>query len=355
MALILLGISYRTAPVPLREQLAIPSHALPEWLRDARAALDLDEIVILSTCNRTEWCLVSDDPNAAADRLLEWLSARRGISPALLQRACYRLADGDAVAHICRVTAGLDSMILGESEVTAQVKQAYTAAHDAGTAGPLLHRVFQKALHCAKLIRSETRISHGSASIGSVVVKLARELFGERLGACDGLLWGAGKAAEATTKHLAASGIGKLWIVNRTQEKAQQLAALCRGGWLSWERALRHLAAADIAIVCTEAPHFVIDRDDLLSILPARGGRPLCLIDLALPRNIDPAAAELPGVRLYGIDDLNTVAQSGLFERRQEMDACEALISQQVGHALRWRATPSSNKESRTCREPAVL
>ncbi len=349
MSLILVGVNHRTASVTLRERLAIPSRELPQRLANDRAALDVDEIAILSTCNRTEWYVHSDDPTATTQQLFDRLSVHSGLSTGLLERICYCLTEEQAVTHLFRVAAGLDSMILGESEITAQVKHAYAAAQHAGSAGPLLHRVFQKALHCAKLVRSRTRIADGCTSVGSVVTKLARELFGDQLSACEVLLWGAGKAAETTTKHLVAGGIGKLWIVNRTQDKAQQLAELCQGGWISWERARQHLSTVDIAIVCTQAPHYVIDQHDLAAILPQRAGRRLCLIDLALPRNIDPAVAGQSGVCLYNIDDLEATAYDGLRERREQRQECGTLIAEQVSHVVRWPDS-SIGKEVVVCR-----
>ena len=339
MGLVLIGVNHRTAAVTLRERLAIPSRELPEWLASCRAVLDVDEAVILSTCNRTEWYLTSSDPSATTQQLFEWLSLRIGLPSALLERVCYRPSDDEAAAHLFRVAAGLDSMILGESEIAAQVKCAYAAAQGAGTVGPLLHRLFQKALHCAKLVRSQTQIACGHASIGSVVTKLAREVFGDQLDACEVLLWGAGKAAEATAKHLAASGISKLWIVNRTSDKAQELAALCRGGWVSWERARQHLPTVDIAIVCTQAPHYVLDRSDMAAIMPARRSRPLCLIDLSVPRNIDPSVSHQPGVRLYNVDDLEAIASTSLRVRQQEIASCLAIIEGQVRHFASWSRT----------------
>jgi len=203
-------------------------------------------------------------------------------------------------------------MVLGESEITAQVKQAYALAHAEGATGPVLNRLFQKALHCTKVIRSHTRIAEGQASIGSVVVDLTRQLFVGRLQDCEALLWGAGKAAEATARHLIKAGIGQLWIVSRTTANAQGLATLCQAGWLSWEQALKHLRHVDIAIVCTQAPHYVIDEADVGAVLPFRGGRPLFIIDLAVPRNVDPAVKGYRGVSLYNMDEVQSIAQGAL-------------------------------------------
>ena len=243
-------------------------------------------------------------------------------------------------------------MVLGESEITAQVKQAYALAHAEGATGPVLNRLFQKALHCTKVIRSHTRIAEGQASIGSVVVDLTRQLFVGRLQDCEALLWGAGKAAEATARHLIKAGIGQLWIVSRTTANAQGLATLCQAGWLSWEQALKHLRHVDIAIVCTQAPHYVIDEADVGAVLPFRGGRPLFIIDLAVPRNVDPAVKGYRGVSLYNMDEVQSIAQGALMQRQKERARCEPLIQAQAAHFWRGWKNPPSNKEAVPC--PAV-
>ena len=328
--LLLVGASHRTAPLALREQLAIPARDLPEALASLRACAGVEQAVILSTCNRLELYVVCHDPAASSRDLVDFLSYRSRLAPASFQSRLYQMAGPDAVRHLFRVTAGLDSMVLGESEITAQVKQAYELARVEGDAGPGLHRLFQKALHSTKLVRSKTRIAEGRASIGSVVVSLAQQLFQHRVREYEILLWGAGKAAEATARHLIKHGIRRLWIVSRTQAKAQDLACLCQAGWLSWEEAFRHLAHVDIAVICTQAPHYVIDQSDLATILPQRNGRPLCLIDLAVPRNVDPSLKGRSGLSLYDIDDLQAIAQGVLAGRQQEQERCDALIEIQV-------------------------
>jgi glutamyl-tRNA reductase len=348
--LLLVGVSHRTAPLELREQLAIPTRDLPTAVGMLRAACDVGEAVILSTCNRTELYVTAPDsaPALTIERLVDFLAWRSHLAPERVRDSLYRLRGREVVRHLFRVAAGLDSMIVGESEITAQVKQAYLVAQARGATGPLLNQLFQKALHSAKVIRSRTRVAEGQASIGSVVATLAKQLFGGRLHGTQVLLWGAGKAAEATARHLVKGGVGQLWIVNRTQTKARDLASLCEGGWLSWEQALRHLAHVDIAIICTQAPHYVIDQADVEAVRSRRGGRPLFLVDLAVPRNVDPRVAGQPLVHLHNIDDLQTIAQEALASRQQELVPCEALIHEQVGHFWRrWNAQP--NKEAVAC------
>ena len=333
----LVGLSHRTAGLELRERLAIPSGELPAALSSLRTDFNIPEVAILSTCHRVEFYVSSSNHSATFQRVLDFLAFRSRLAPSAFQACLYRLEDRELVVHLFRVAAGLDSMILGESEITAQVKQAYLTALSQGATGPVLNRLFQKALHCAKVIRSTTCIAHGQASIGSLVVQLARTRFGDRLKRCNVLLWGAGKAAEVTARHLINAGVGQLWIVSRTQAKAQDLAALCQGGWLSWEQAVRHLAHVDLAIVCTQAPHYVIDEADVAAILPQRGSRTLLIIDLAVPRNVDPAIRTRPGIQLYNIDDLQAITQENMAARKQELPRCEAIIQEQVDRLLRWQ------------------
>jgi len=352
--LLVFGLNHRTAPLAVRERVAVFSRELPDAVQELRQAVGVEEAVILSTCNRFECYAVSSDPAVTFQAVGAVLASRSHLAPETFSSNCYCLTDRDAVSHLFRVTAGLDSMVLGESEIATQVKHAYETANGAGTVGPGLNRLFQKALHAAKLIRTKTRIAEGAASIGSVVVDLAKQHFGDGLRGRTVLLWGAGKAAETTARHLIKQGIQKLWIVNRTPAKAQALASLCEGGWLSWEQAIAHLASVDLAIVCTEAPHFVIDEDDLASVIPQRQGRPLVLVDLSVPRNIDPAIRPRPGVRVYHLDELKQIADRGLASRQQELARCEALIHEQVEYLMR-STRGASDEEKRACHDVGVL
>ena len=342
MNFLVVGLNYRTAPLQLRERLAIAPRDLPAALQAVRTIVHVDEAVILSTCNRVEVYVTSSSPSATFQELTGFLASRGRLVPEVLQPCLYHLIDREAEAHLFRVTAGLDSMILGESQITAQVKQAYLTAWALGLTRPTLNCLFQKALHSAKVVRSNTRIAEGQASIGSAVVALARQLFGGRLTACEVLLWGAGKAAEATARHLLKGGIGQLWIVNRTQPKAQDLASLCQGGWLSWEQALKHLAHVDIAIVCTQAPHYVIDPADVAAVLPQRCGRPLLIVDLAVPRNVDPVIRTMPLLYLYDIDDLQATTEASHAARTLELVRCESIIQEQVGQLIERERTDQS-------------
>ncbi len=348
MTLLAIGVNYRTAPLALRERLAIAPRELPEALAQLRRYDALAETALLSTCNRTELYVASRTPWTARVSVREWLVGRSRLPSAQLAHSLYELEGEAAAGHLFRVAAGLDSMVLGESEIVAQVKSAYQTARTEGAAGAILHSLFQKALHAAKLVRTKTAIGRAEASIGSVVVALARRHAPQGLDACDVLLWGTGKAAEVTARHLMKQGVRHLAVVSRTPERAQELAVLCRGGWLSWQHALPQLARVDVAIVCTQAPHYVVDAADWEAIRPQRR-RPLLLIDLAVPRNVDPSLRGVFGITVYDIDDLHTLAREGVESRKQAVQDAEALIREQAGHY--WRKIASGQRRSdRSCR-----
>ena len=351
--LFMVGVSHHTAPLALRERMAIPLRQLPGALASVRACAGVQEAVILSTCNRVELYVLSGNPPESEHGLIDFFSHYSRLPVSQFHASLYCKAGADAATHLFRVTAGLESMMLGESEVTAQVKQAYEVARAAGTTGSGLNPLFQKALHSTKVVRSRTRIADGQASIGSVVTTLARRLFPERFPHCSVLLWGAGKAAEATARYLIKAGVRRLWVVSRTPTNAQALAGLCQAGWLSWEEALHHLPDVDLAIICTQAPHYVIDQADVAAVLPQREGRVLGLIDLAVPRNVDPALKGHPGIRLYDMDDLQAMAQHTLALRQQERVRCEMLINEQVRYLVHRRQ--SRPQEESACRSIAAL
>jgi glutamyl-tRNA reductase len=347
--LIVAGISHHCADVRVRERVAVPAWQLPEALADFKRNTQSSEVAILSTCNRTEIYLVADAPAQALLSVSEELSRRSRLEPDVLGLYVYAKQGIEAVAHLLRVSAGLDSMILGESEIAVQVKQAYAIARESGTTGPVLNRLFQKAAHTAKLARARTGIAQGHASIGSIVVDLARDCFGQAFSRCEALLWGSGKAAEATARHLIDAGIAQLWIVNRTPAKAQELAGRCSANWLSWEQAQSKLERVDIAVVCTQAPHYVIDQGDVARLSAQRQRKPLVLVDLSVPRNVDPSIREIPGIRLYDMDDLQAQAAQVWGLRAQAAQACESIIEEQTEYFLRWNTNPA-NREGRSCR-----
>ncbi|MBU6410918.1 MAG: glutamyl-tRNA reductase, partial [Verrucomicrobia bacterium] len=324
------GLSYKTAPVEVREAFAIPRAELP--CRGCRLKLhnDLSEVALLSTCNRVEIYGVASRGNVGAARLFQQLTRSDfDFSPYLYVRE-----DGTAVEHLFSVAGGLDSMVLGETEITGQVKHAYQAAQAARLTGRTLNRVFQAALHTAKAIRTRTAIGRGATSVGSVAVELAEKIFDRGLGEKVVMIIGAGKMGEACVRHLAKRGARTVLVANRSFERAQSLASEFGGRAVRFDECLQALAAADIVVSSTGSPRVVLSREDIASVLSARRGRPLVLVDIAVPRDIDPAAQQLPNVFLYDIDDLEGIVRENTRYREQELARCREIIADRTAAVM---------------------
>ena len=316
-----LGISYKTAPVEVRERLAVSAAQLPAELARLRAA-GLEETVLLSTCNRVEIYWLDSAGAAAAPRLLEEWKARGG---AAVEGRTYAYQGLAAVVHLFRVAAGLDSMVLGEPQILGQVKAAYQAALQAKATGPRLNRLFQRALHAGKKARTETEIASGITSVASAAVVLAERIF-RRLAGCSVTVLGAGKVAEAAAKHLISHKPARLFVANRTLARAQELAVVLGAQALAWDEAMARMPETDIVLCSTACPTFIISGEAVRGWIGARQGRPLFLIDIAVPRNVDPLVNGLDNVYLYDVDDLNGVVAEQGRRKRAEAERAEVLI-----------------------------
>jgi glutamyl-tRNA reductase len=332
--LVVAGVSHRTAPVEIREALAFVKEALPETLRRLRADGPMDEVMILSTCNRVEVYAHATDP-AGADRLANFLAVSHGRASQELDTYMYRLRGDEAVRHAFRVAASLDSMVIGEPQILGQVKEAYQIADEAGTLGSLLQALRNRSLASAKRARTETGIGHNAVSVSYVAVELARKIFGD-LRDRNVLLVGAGKMSELAARHLVRNGGRATVLGGRTFAKAEQLAASLGGRAMPFESLREELGRADIAISGTGAPGIVIHREDVAAARAARR-RPLFLIDIAVPRDVDPSVRDLEGVFLYDVDDLRSVAEANLRERRKQAAAAEALVEREAREFLDWQ------------------
>jgi len=336
--IILVGLSHRTSPLPVRESLAFAKDRLADALKRMRQEAGVAEAMILSTCNRVELYGRSDEAEGGA-RLEEFVCAfharpREEIAPYL-----YRLSGPDAVRHAFRVAASLESMVIGEPQILGQVKEAYQTAEGAGTLGSALNALRNRSLAAAKRVRTETGIGHNAVSVSYVAVELARKIFGE-LRDKNVLLVGAGKMSELAARHLVRSGARASVLGGRTFEKAEELAAALGGRAAPFESLRPELAAADIVISGTGAPGIVIRREDVEHARAARGGRhqrPLFLIDIAVPRDIDPEVRKISGIFLYDLDDLRSVSEANLRERQKEAAAAEALVEREVREFLEWQ------------------
>lgn len=320
------GISHQTANVEVRERFAIPDSALAESLVRLAKIPNIQEGVLLSTCNRTEFYIVTPDARLALEPVLHdfYGSVDRGEIEHI-----FRLAALPSVRHLFRVAAGLESMVLGETEIFGQVKRAYEIAARSGTTGKILNRLFQRAFHVGKHVRSTTAISRGSVSVGSVAVDLAQQIFGELRGRKIMIL-GAGETSERTALSFQARGARQLFVSNRSFEKAATLAKAIGGRAIrfdDWESEFRDL---DVLVSSTSAPHAIVTRAKLEPVLKSRRDRPLFIIDLAMPRDVDPAVHEMDGVYVYDLDSLRAIAGKTLEARKREAETCDSLIEKHV-------------------------
>jgi glutamyl-tRNA reductase len=327
--LLLLGISHKTAPVALRERLALTQTEGERFLRELVTLPEVREAAVISTCNRTELYLVVGDGVAAESAVLGKLANRAGIRPTELAEVIYSPRNCDAARQLFRVASGLESMIVGESEVQGQVRRAYELALEAGVTGPLTNRLFTSALTTGKRVRAETGITRGRASISTVAVDLAEDVMGD-LEHRHVVIIGAGETSELTAQALAAKGVRTVFVANRHAARARSVAQKFGGAVVSLDALPAQLEAADIVVASTSSPHPIVGSEELALVTSQREGRPLVLIDIAVPRDIDPACGDLPGVTLYDIDDLQGVVARTLEVRGAEAAAAEEIVEEEI-------------------------
>jgi glutamyl-tRNA reductase len=333
--LLCLGISHKTAPVAVRERLALTPKEAQGLCRELVDTEAVREAVAISTCNRTEIYLVGD-PVGAETELLSRLAQRAGTRTTELTDAMYAPRNCDAARQLYRVVSGLESMIVGEAEIQGQAKRAYEAALEAGTTGPLTNRLFTAALQTGKRVRSETTIGEGRASISSVAVGLARDVMGPELASRDVVIIGAGETSELTAQALAEQGVRTIFVANRRADRARSIADRFGGTVSSLHDLPERLVEADIVVASTASPHPIIGVDELALVMREREGAPLLLIDIAVPRDIDPACGELEGVTLYDIDDLQSVVARNRSVREAEREQAEEVVEDEIQRFARW-------------------
>jgi glutamyl-tRNA reductase len=325
MKLFAAGISHKTAPVELREQLAVKQPAIADLAFVLKCFGHLDEIVLLSTCNRVEIYGTTRHATRHIKSLLQLLCA----DPGVLNPHIYVYEDAAAVRHLLRVTAGLDSMVLGETEITGQIKSAYEIARNAGLTGRVLNRLFQRAFQATKEIRSRTGIGRGAVSIKSAAVELVEKTLGD-LSRQSIMVIGAGQMAECCVRSLAKKGARSILIANRSFDRAIDLAIQCGGQAVCLGDCLFEMPDVDVVIAATSSAETLLYRDDIERLMEARRHRPLLLIDLAVPRNIEPTVGGLENVSLYNIDDLDAAAREAVHNREGELTACHRIIDTHV-------------------------
>jgi len=328
MELLCLGLNHKTAPVEVRECFAVGTHKLGEASLGLCALAGVSEAVVISTCNRTEFYFCAASPDEALARLESHLLEKSGAR-ADAGTHFYHLRKNSAARHLCRVVSGLDSMMLGETEVFGQVKQSYQSALAAGSTSTVLNRVFQRAFGIGKKVRTETSIQEGSTSVGSVAVELAEKIFGH-LGNSEVMILGAGEMSRVTAQSLVSRGARSIFVTNRSFDRAEQLAAEMNGSAVRFDDWHGVLERVDIVISSTSAPHAIVHPEDIERVRRIRRFRPLFLIDIAVPRDIDPAVGEIEEVYLYDIDTLEQIAAAARSKRQRQIEECDRIIDAEL-------------------------
>jgi glutamyl-tRNA reductase len=334
MHIVVVGLSHQSAPIEVRERFAFTPGTLARALPLLRSEPGLDEGVIVSTCNRVEIYGVAEEPAVAIRAIDGFLHRFHGVE-ARVEREIYRFEEPRCIEHLFRVVSGLDSMVLGETEILGQVKKAYEQALAAKTTGKALNQLFQRAFQVAKKIRSQTAITRGSVSVASVGVELAEKIFGD-LGGSHVMVLGAGDTSEKAARALLSRGVRSVIVSNRTYERAVELAKELGGRAVRFDSFGEEFVGVDIVISSIAATHQVLTRESLTTLMVARENRPLFLIDLGVPRNMDPAVNELDNVYLYNVDDLQTIADENMRARQEDLARCDELIAANVARFLEW-------------------
>ncbi|MDQ6992286.1 MAG: glutamyl-tRNA reductase [Mariprofundus sp.] len=330
-----IGLNHKTAPVELRERLAVPANDIITILQDCIADPSIREASLLSTCNRVEMTVVTHDPDAAIATIHQWFATTAGMDLDLVTKHLYAHTAEAAIRHLFSVASGLDSLVLGEPQILGQVKLSYEQALAAGTAGHVLHRLFQSTFAAAKRARSETNIGRQSVNISSCAVELARHIFGDLAGKTV-LLIGAGEMAELAARHLRGNGCSDILVANRTLQNAETLASEFNGHALTMEELPNYLDGVDIILSSTGATTFVLLPNSIETAMKKRRGRPMFLVDIAVPRDIDPRIADIDAVYLYDIDDLQQVVQGNVENREHEAELAHKILAEEEASFLVW-------------------
>lgn len=339
MSLITLGINHKTAPLELRERLAFTPQSLPEALSSLKKLEHINEASILSTCNRTElYCVTGEDND---QKIIQWFSQFHGLDADVIKEHIYIHSHEETIRHAMEVASGLDSMILGEPQIAGQMKDAYALANKHGTIGQLLGKLYQHAFAVSKQVRTDTDIGSSPVSVAFAAVSLAKQIFGD-LKDTTVLLVGAGETIELATRHLHSQGVGDIIIANRSVERAQNLADEFNGKAISLQHISEHLHLSDIVISSTASPLHIIGKGTVERALKQRKYQPIFMVDLAVPRDIEPEVSELDDVFLYSVDDLQSVIEENMENRQQAAEQAKEIIEIQVQNFLEWQRSLGS-------------
>ncbi|OUM96108.1 MAG: glutamyl-tRNA reductase [Thermobacillus sp. ZCTH02-B1] len=338
MHILVVGLNYRTAPVEVRERFTFAGQELPKALEMLKRTTSVMECVIIATCNRTELYAVVDRHVLCGHYIRHFMEQWFGVPRETFTKYLYMYEDEAAIRHLFRVACGLDSMILGETQILGQVRDAFLLAQREGATGTLFNMLFRQAITVGKRAHTETSIGENAVSVSYAAVELGKRIFGG-FGGKTALVIGAGKMGELTAKHLNASGIKRVLVANRTYERAVEFAARLGGEPIGLAGAAERLAEADVVISSTGSREYVLTKAQVEQAMRLRPSRPLFLIDIAVPRDLDPAIADIPNVFLYDIDDLEGIVESNLEQRRREAVKIEAMIGEELAHFLNWYRT----------------
>ncbi len=337
MHIVIVGLSHKTAPVEIREKLAFAPTSMERPLRRMLELSPVAEGLIISTCNRVELCIATKEPDAAIAALRRFLAEYHEIKLDDIDGCLYDYQGENAIRHLFRVASSLDSMVLGEPQILGQIKTAYGYAAEFKTAGLILNRFLHKAFSVAKRVRTETGIASNAVSVSFAAVELARKIF-DRLDDKGVMIIGAGEMCELAAKHFVSNGVSKVLVTNRTLERAEKLAAEFNGRAVPFDSFVNHLAEVDIVMTSTGAPNFILGHRQMEEVIKRRKNRPMFLIDIAVPRDIDPRVNDIDNAYLYDVDDLQGVVQANLKERQKEASKAEAIVEQEIGQFHQWLA-----------------
>jgi glutamyl-tRNA reductase len=336
MEILVVGLSHKTAPIELREQLSVSEQDLPKPLELLGDSPEIAERMLIATCNRVEvYAVAEGSVEKAVEAITDRLAAHHNLEKSRFEDKLYTHTAAAAVRHVFRVASSLDSMVVGEPQILGQVKSAYSIARSQEATGVILTNLLEQAFHVAKRVRTETGIGASAVSVSSAAVELARKIFGDLAGRTV-LIVGAGEMAELALRHLLDDGVRSVLVANRSYDRAVALARQFCGRAVTFESFRQEMGGADIVISATSAPHVILKKEDMQTIIQQRRHRPIFLIDIADPRDIDPGCNEVDNVYLYNIDDLQSVVDANLKERQREAERAEAIIEREVGVYLTW-------------------
>ncbi len=341
MKVLVLGVTHKTANVEIREKLAFNGPKLEEGIFGLRRIPEVREAAVLSTCNRVELYTCVNNTSVAADHIKDYLSSLHGMPRQEFERSLFVHNGEDAIRHVFRVSSSLDSMVVGEPQILGQIKDAFDFALGKKTTGVLLNKLMKKAISTAKRVRTETRIAENAVSISFAAVELAKKIFTD-LGGKSFMLLGAGEMAELAARHLMNNGVQDVMVVNRTYERGCELAREFNGKPVKFEDFLHELVHTDIIICSTGAPTYVLQKDQMHKVMKERKHRPVFIIDISVPRNIDPEINKLDNVYLYDVDDLQEVVDTNIHGRKIEAEKAEKIIDEEVGKFLKWMSSLDS-------------